>query len=156
MAGVLTVAAYICDRYEKEFGEKIDEMKLQKMMYFAQREALIQTDKPLFRGTFYGWKYGPVLKDIREPYQDPSLLPKVTPKEEAALAPVMDPVFTEYAEKDSFSLCRLTLGEISWKHSRKGIAPAENSDNPMKLAHIRLDAQRVKERREKLADQGLV
>ena len=32
MAGVLTVAAYICGRYEKEFGQKIDEMKLQKMM----------------------------------------------------------------------------------------------------------------------------
>lgn len=156
MAGVLTVAAYICDRYEKEFGQKIDEMKLQKMMYFAQREALIQTDKPLFRSTFYGWKYGPVLKDIREPYQDPSLLPKVSPKEEAALAPVMDPVFSEYAEKDSFSLCRLTLGEISWKKSRKGIAPAENSDNAMKLSDIRMDAQRMKERREKLADQGLV
>ena len=42
MAGVLTVAAYICDRYEKEFGEKIDEMKLQKLMYFAQRAAIFE------------------------------------------------------------------------------------------------------------------
>ena len=51
MAGMLTVAAYICDRYEKDFGEKIDEMKLQKLMYFAQRESLIRSGKPLFRGT---------------------------------------------------------------------------------------------------------
>ena len=117
---------------------------------------MLLRSKPLFRSTFHGWKYGPVLKDIREPYQDPSLLPKVSPKDAAALEPVMDQVFSEYAEKDSFSLCRLTLGEISWKKSRKGIAPAENSDNAMKLSDIRMDAQRVKERREKLADQDLV
>ena len=155
MAGMLTVAAYICDRYEKEFGEKIDEMKLQKLMYFAQRESLIRDEKPLFRGTFYGWKYGPVLKDIREPYKE-AQLPKVSAKEAEELKPLMDAVFAEFAEKDSFSLCRLSLVEISWKKSRKGIAPAENSDNAMKLADIRADALRIRERREQLTDKGLL
>ena len=155
MAGMLTVAAYICDRYEKDFGEKIDEMKLQKLMYFAQRESLIRSGKPLFQGTFYGWKYGPVLKDIREPYKE-AQLPKVSPKDAAALAPVMDAVFAEFADKDSYSLCRLSLGEVSWKNSRKGIPPAENSDNAMKLADIRLDAQRIKTRRELLSGLDLL
>ena len=152
MAGMLTVAAYICDRYEKEFGEKIDEMKLQKLMYFAQRESLIRDEKPLFRGTFYGWKYGPVLKDIREPYKE-AQLPKVSPKDAKELAPLMDAVFAEFADKDSYSLCRLSLGEVSWKNSRKGIAPAENSDNAMKMADIRRDAERIKNHRELLSGQ---
>lgn len=155
MAGMLTVAAYICDRYEKDFGEKIDEMKLQKLMYFAQRESLIRSGKPLFQGTFYGWKYGPVLKDIREPYKE-AQLPKVSPKDAKELAPLMDAVFAEFADKDSYSLCRLSLGEVSWKNSRKGIAPAENSDNAMKLADIRLDAQRIKTRRELLSGLDLL
>lgn len=156
MANMLTVAAYICSRYEEEYGTKIDEMKLHKLMYFAQRESLIQNDKPLFRGTFRGWKYGPVLKDIREAYQDPSLLPKVSEKTAAELKCVMDIVFREYAQKDSMSLSRLTHGEISWKKSRKGIAPADNSDNPIRTADIRLDADRIKERRRMLSDQGLL
>lgn len=156
MANMLTVAAYICSRYEETYGSRIDEMKLHKMMYFAQRESLIQSDKPLFRGTFHGWKYGPVLKDIREAYQDPSLLPQVSEKTARELAPIMDIVFRDYAEKDSMSLSRLTHGEISWKKSRKGVAPAQNSDNPIKLADIRLDAERIKERRKMLAEQGLL
>lgn len=156
MAGVLTVAAYICGRYEREFGEKIDEMKLHKLMYFAQRESLIRTGEPLFRATFRGWKYGPVLKELREPYRDPQLLPRVKEKDAAALAVVMDPVFAEYAAKDSMSLSRLTHGEISWKKSRKGISPAENSDKPMRLEDIRLDADRIRQRRALLSDQGLL
>lgn len=156
MANMLTVAAYICSRYEETYGKKIDEMKLHKLMYFAQRESLIQSDKPLFRGTFYGWKYGPILKDIRAAYQDPTQFPKVSEKTAEELKSVMDVIFRDYAEKDSMSLSRLTHGEISWKSSRKGIAPAENSDNPMKLADIRLDAQRIKTRREMLAEHGLL
>lgn len=156
MASMLTVAAYICQRYEQTYGQKIDEMKLHKLMYFAQREALIQTEKPLFRGTFHGWKYGPILKDIRDAYQDESLLPRVSQKDADAMEPIMDVVFREYAGKESMSLSRLTHGETSWKKSRKGIAPGENSDVAMKLADIRLDADRVRERREKLTEDGLL
>ena len=31
MASMLTVAAYICDRYQQDYGQKIDEMKLHKL-----------------------------------------------------------------------------------------------------------------------------
>ena len=156
MAGVLTVAAYIYRRYEAEFGEKIDEMKLHKLMYFAQRESLIRTGEPLFRATFRGWKYGPVLKELREPYRNPELLPGLKEKDADALVPVMDVIFAEYAPKDSMSLSRLTHGEISWKKSRKGISPAENSDKPMNLGDIRLDAEKIRQRREQLAEKGLL
>ena len=154
MVNVMDVAAYICGRYQETYGEKIDEMKLHKLMYFAQRESLVQTGEPLFRATFRGWKYGPVLKELREPYQNPELLPKVSEKTLREITPVMDVVFSEYAHKDSMSLSRLTHGEISWKKSRKGISPAENSDKPMSLGDIRIDAQRIRERRELLRDQG--
>lgn len=154
MAKMLTVAANICSRYQETYGEKIDEMKLQKMMYFAQREALIQKDEPLFDATFRGWKYGPVLKELRKPYQENSM-PQVTAEEAEELKPVMDVIFDEFADKDSFSLCRLTHGEISWRRSRKGVAPAANSDKPIATDDIRLDAKRIKDRREMLEKHGL-
>ncbi len=156
MENVLEVAAYICRRYEAEFGQKIDEMKLQKMMYFAQRESLIQTGEPLFDATFRGWKYGPVLKELRKPYQEEKLTGEISPETQEKLAPVMDAVFGEFAQMDSFSLTRLTHGEISWRVSRKGVAPAANSDKPMELENIRMDADRIRQRREMLTKQGLL
>ena len=78
MKDMMTVAAYIYNRYQRDFDGKIDEMKLQELMYFAQRESLIRTGEPLFVGDFYGWRFGPVLKELRTPYKDESFSPDVT------------------------------------------------------------------------------
>ena len=155
MEELMNVASYICKRYENDFHTKIDEMKLHKLLYFAQRESLIQNRKPLFNAVFYGWKYGPVLKEIREAYRD-NLFYDVIPGDVVdRISAVMDNVFDEYAGKDSWSLSRLTHGEYAWINSRKGISDGENSDNPMKLADIRVDADRIRERREMLSQLGL-
>ena len=150
MKDMMTVAAYIYDRYQREFNEKIDEMKLQKLMYFAQRESLIRTGEPLFEGDFYGWRFGPVLKELRTPYKEEAFASGVTDADMDGEMEVLDEVFKAYAHKDAWSLSRLSHGEICWKRSRKGIAPSESSDNMIPLDDIRLDAQRMKERRELL------
>ena len=150
MKDMMTVAAYIYNRYQREFEEKIDEMKLQKLMYFAQREGLIRTGEPLFEADFYGWRFGPVLKELRTPYKEESFSPDVTDESLGEDKETLDEVFKVYAPKDSWSLSRLSHGEICWKRSRKGVAPSESSDNLIPLDDIRLDAQRMKDRREML------
>ena len=145
MEKLKVVASYICMKYQKEYGIRIDEMKLHKILYFSQRESLIQNDCPLFENTFYGWKYGPVLKEIRKFYRDDMLNEKNTLS--ASSIEVLDTVFKKYSSKDSWSLSILTHGEISWKRSRIGIPEGENGDNAMKLSDIKLDADRIKQRR---------
>ncbi len=48
MEKVTDIASYIYQRYQKQFGKCIDEMKLHKLLYFTQRESIIQTDEPIF------------------------------------------------------------------------------------------------------------
>ena len=148
MKDLMTVAAYIYDRYQREYNEKIDEMKLHKLMYFAQRESLIRTGEPLFEADFYGWRFGPVLKELRTPYKEESFSPDVTDEDLDGEKEILDEIFQSYASKDSWSLSRLSHGEICWKRSRKGVSPYESSDNMIPLDDIRQDAQRMKERRE--------
>lgn len=145
MEKLKVVASYICMKYQKEYGTKIDEMKLHKILYFSQREYLIQNDCPLFENTFYGWKYGPVLKEIRKFYREDMLNEKNTLS--SSSVEVLDKVFKKYSPKDSWSLSILTHGEISWQKSRIGIPEGENGDNAMKLSDIKLDAERIKQRR---------
>lgn len=155
MENLMTIASYIFKRYDDEFNSKIDEMKLHKLLYFAQRESLIQNREPLFDAVFYGWKFGPVLKEIRAAYRDNLFYDLVPEDVVIRILPIMDKVFEEYAGKDSWSLSRLTHGELAWKNSRKGISDGENSDNPMSLDDIRVDADRIRERREFLLQLGL-
>lgn len=155
MEDLLTVASYICNRYSKEYGSRIDEMKLHKLLYFAQRESLIQTKKPLFDAVFYGWKFGPILKEIRSAYREDLFFDSIPQEVLLRILPIMNKVFDEYAGKDSWSLSRLAHGEFSWKNSRRGVSDGENSDNPMKLDDIKVDADRIRERREMLLKLGL-
>ena len=156
MEDLMNIASYIYNRYENENGNKIDEMKLHKLMYFSQRESLIQDNVPLFDAIFYGWKFGPILKEIRIAYKEDSFYKEVSQDVVVRILPIMNKVFEEYAKKDSWSLSRLTHGELSWKNSRIGVEEGSNSDNPMRLEDIREDAKRIRKRRELLSQFGLV
>ena len=48
MEKVLAVAKHLFTMYKEEFHKNMDEMKMHKLMYFSQRESLIQHDEPLF------------------------------------------------------------------------------------------------------------
>ena len=146
MEYILNVAAHISQRYFSEYNEQIDEMKLHRLMYFVQRESLIQTGEPLFDAVFYGYKYGPVLNEIRD---TPITAPKDFTKD---CSSILDKVFTSYAKKDSWSLSRLTQGEISWKNS---MLP-ENTNHLMSLEDICKDAERMKSRRQMLKKLGFI
>ena len=151
MDSVMDVAKYIYSRYKAEVGQKIDEMKLHKMLYFAQREAIIQTNEPLFLENFSGWKFGPVMVKIRKAYKDEEFDDcnyDYTKNNKEQFICVMNKVFTDYAKKDPWSLSRLTHGELSWQNSRKGIPEGENGTSKIKIADIRKDATRIKRRRD--------
>lgn len=156
MENLMNVASYVYNRYQEAKGEKIDEMKLHKILYFAQRESFIQNDEPLFAEEFYGWKFGPVLREIRNAYRDNAFYSHIDADVVSRIKGIMDKVFEEYADKDSWSLSRLTHGEIAWKNSRKGVPEGMNSDFPMKNEDIRKDAERVRNRREGLVKLGLI
>lgn len=141
------VASYISQRYQKEFGMRIDEMKLHKLLYFAQREALIQLDAPLFAEKFEAWKYGPVLVPVRNLYRDGMLDKALSEETVKRYLGVFDKVFSQYAVKDSWSLSSLTHGEYSWRNARRGVPDGEHCTTKMELDDIRKDAQRIKMRR---------
>lgn len=147
MLNIIKVATYIYDRYMTEKKTKIDEMKLHKLLYFTQREAIIVTGSPMFDAQFTAWKYGPVMVLIRDLYRDDKLNIKPTDEETAPYKQVFDNIFTNYADKDSWSLSTLTHGEKSWQIARRGYAPDAQCDVLIKTEDIALDAKRIKIRR---------
>lgn len=147
MVEILQVATYIYQRYCKEFGGRIDEMKLHKLLYFTQRECLIQTGQTMFEARFEAWKYGPVMVCIRHHYKTDSFHDLMTKEQIAQFKPVFDMTFKIYAPQNSWSLSTLTHGEYSWKHAREGYDEQDSCEVEMKTEDIMVDASRVRERR---------
>ena len=70
MEKTLVVAKFLNDLFKNENGTDVDQMKMHKLMYFAQRESLMYNKEPLFDSEFEGWKYGPVLVEVRDAYKN--------------------------------------------------------------------------------------
>ena len=147
MENVVEVASYICTRYKNQFGEPIDEMKLHKLLYFCQRESIIQFDEPMFTAEFEAWMYGPVIVSIRKLYKDNMLNSQLSMDSIERYKSVFDKVFEVYAVKDSWSLSTLTHGEYSWRKARGVLDGASTSNGRISINDIRKDAERIKMRR---------
>lgn len=147
MEDVKEIAAYICQRYKARFGHYIDEMKLHKLLYFCQRESIVQTGVPLFSAKFEAWMYGPVLVDIRQLYRNGIIQSMDVSFDTKKYKMIFDKVFDSYAAKDSWSLSSITHGEYSWQKAREGYAIDEQCNVAIDIEDIRKDAERIKIRR---------
>ncbi len=142
------VAKNLYNMYFELHGTSMDEMKMHKLMYFAQRESLMLYNEPLFDGTFYGWKFGPVLKEVRTEFHDndqpyATASDSVSDQSKALLQSVMK----RYGNLSSWKLSSLSHGEVSWKFSRRGLKTGQSGNNPLPLEAMTVDALREASRR---------
>lgn len=144
MERIIDVSQYIYNEYKKQSGEAIDEMKLHKLLYLAQRECLAITGEPLFKEDFEGWKYGPVSKEVRMYYTVDGMHCKKLREISAQSAYIVKNVIIQYGALASWKLSDISHNEISWKNSREGIADGENGDRKLLIDDIRKDAEKVR------------
>ncbi len=70
MANVEDVAKYFIARSDdSQSGELISNLKLQKLLYYAQGLHLALHDRPLFDASIVKWTHGPVVEDIYRRYK---------------------------------------------------------------------------------------
>ena len=142
MEKTMCVAKALYDMYYEQSGVRMVEMKMHKLMYFAQRESLMYNNEPLFDGTFYGWKYGPVLKAVRSAYMSDTLLSKSFEKVSDDTMKLLKSVLERYGSLSSWKLSSLSHEEFSWKKARKGLEAADDGDVELSLDAMRVDATR--------------
>jgi len=140
---IINVAQYVFSEYQKIAGEVIDEMKLHKLLYFAQRESLAITNTPLFEGEFEGWKYGPVCREIRNSITPDGILDYDNDVSDECKY-IINNIILEYGSLASWKLSDLSHKEISWKNARLGLSQGENGNKKLKLEDIREDAKKVR------------
>jgi uncharacterized phage-associated protein len=63
------VANYFLAQVDEECGDSISNLKLQKLLYYAQGFNLAITGKPLFDEPIINWRHGPVVEDLYHAYK---------------------------------------------------------------------------------------
>ena len=70
MATALDVSKYFLKLSCPEYGDYISNLKLQKLLYYAQGVHLGLYESPLFEDEIQAWEHGPVVPDIYHYYKD--------------------------------------------------------------------------------------
>lgn len=151
MENTLDTAKALYDKYRELYGTNVDEMKMHKLMYFSQRESLMLYKEPLFDGTFFGWKYGPVLKEVRAEYRKEHPFDNVDGTVSDRTAELLDSVLRRYGRLSSWQLSELSHSELSWKRARSGMRLDERGDNALQLEAMKVDAARELSKRKACA-----
>jgi uncharacterized phage-associated protein len=116
----------------RERGEVLTNLKLQKLLYYAQAWHLALNDKPLFDEDFEAWLHGPVLpsqyhrfKEFQwRPITSEVTYPRMPERIPAHLNEIMDVFCIESA----VALELMTHREMPWIDARGGIPKDEPSN----------------------------
>ena len=116
----------------RENRSEITNLKLQKLLYYAQAWHLAFCDDPLFDDPIEAWVHGPVVPEIFRTYRHLkwSPIPNVgRPIESVDIAEHLRDVWKVYGGFNATKLERLTHKEDPWKNARRGLAPDVPSRN---------------------------
>ncbi len=146
MEKVLDVAFYVYKEFAREMHYKIEEMKLHQLLYFVQRESLVRTEQPLFEEEFEGQKCGSVCIPVRKAYRQGQFENKENFEGIGQRGKdIVQRVLEQYVSKSFWSLSDIMHFEYSWLQSQK-----EQGNRTVLLNDIRVDANRIRKRREAL------
>lgn len=104
-----------------EIGDNITNMKLQKLMYYAQGFHLAWKDAPLFAEPIEAWTHGPVVPALYFRYRDAGANPLPTPEEfepqsiDEPTRDLLEDVYGVYGQYSAWGLRNLTHEELPWK-----------------------------------------
>lgn len=117
------VANYFFSRLDEDAGDVLSNLKLQKLVYYAQGFALALLDRPLFPEPLIAWQMGPVCPPLFRMYaiDGPRGIPapplvdlSIFPAEE--LEP-LDEVWEVYGQFAAWKLRDMVLTEAPWKET---------------------------------------
>jgi uncharacterized phage-associated protein len=131
-----------------EESEGLSNLKIQKLLYYAQGVFLAIKGSPLFGDELRAWKYGPVVESVYNDFKhfdsQPVKIPdddnfemSVIAEEDVAL---LASVYETFGQYTAWKLCEMTHAEAPWKETpNKGVIPLEKIKEYFLAHHVEED-----------------
>ncbi len=140
--------------FANEIGELITNLKLQKLVYYAQAWYLANYLKPLFDSDFEAWVHGPAIPELYHKYKSFAYRPiesdvklrEVKKTFDKDTLKFLDEVISVYMPYGAYQLELMVHREVPWSDAREGYTPIERCNIIIKKETMReFYAKRLKE-----------
>jgi uncharacterized phage-associated protein len=118
-----------------ETGSFISNLKLQKLVYYAQAWHIALYESPLFAEDFQAWVHGPVIPSLYQKYKTfgwQPILEDADPRLPEDVLRFLDEVAEEYFACDAYELEQMTHAEDPWDRARGDLPPDAPSNEIIK------------------------
>jgi uncharacterized phage-associated protein len=111
---------------KEEFGEGVSNLKLQKILYFAQAASLALDDEELFADEIYAWNFGPVINPVYHNFKDHQSTAIKKPKGEKYLSiksdttSFLEDIWQLFGKYSAAKLVEMTHAHAPWKDTYDG------------------------------------
>jgi len=152
MIDCLNVARYFIVRaYEDGIEAEMTNMKVQKLLYYAQSLHLALYNEPLFDEEIQAWRYGPVCPPAYRFYNEFEAKQLPIPSKDVLLQipdekrELLEEIWGYFGGYHAYRLSDMTHLEFPWKKARKGLPSVARSteaillEDMKALGHQKLD-----------------
>lgn len=121
------IARYFLTLTDEESGDAISNLKLQKLVYYAQGFHLALHSKPLFNESIEAWMHGPVIPELYHHYKEHGATPIPKPMDldfsvySDEVKELLDEVYMVYGQYSAWKLRELTHDEPTWKNNYQSL-----------------------------------
>jgi uncharacterized phage-associated protein len=128
------VARYLLAMQDEDAGELISNLKLQKLLYYAQGFHLALFGVPLFSDRIKAWRYGPVVPDVWHRYKEADWGPIAKPADfdlgryDPQTRELLDEVHRVYGQFSASKLRDMTHEEPPWRDAWARVEAGESDD----------------------------
>ncbi|MGK7893898.1 MAG: Panacea domain-containing protein [Xenococcus sp. (in: cyanobacteria)] len=121
-------------------GSFISNLKLQKLVYYAQAWHLALYDEPLFDEDFEAWVHGPIIPQLYQEYKKFGWHPieqEAKPDLPSNIKEFLDELALEYFAVDAYELEQMTHIEAPWIKARGNLPPDAASNSVIRQEWIK-------------------
>jgi len=151
MHNALDVAAWFLNEIDRRAGDSITNLKLQKLVYYAQAWAAALLNRPLFEEAVEAWAHGPVVEPVYQAYKEFRYDTLPRSRRRARFTPqeltVLEDVLAVYGEHSAKFLEKLTHAEEPWRAAWGGRPPTSRGRQQIPIATMRQFYRRQYENR---------
>ncbi len=134
---VFDVANYFLQNADYDDGDAITNLKLQKLVYYAQAWHLALCGKKLFSGRFEAWAHGPVCPELYRKCKEyghdaipQDALARLGQKRITGESlEILEEVLEVYGQFSASRLRELTHNEDPWKEARGDCSPGDRCNS---------------------------
>jgi uncharacterized phage-associated protein len=135
MTTAIDIANWFLASIDREAGDSITHLKLQKLVYYAQAWALAQLDKPLFEEDLEAWTHGPVAPSLFEQFKESGWealpYPDTVPTFDSEVETLLEEILDVYGQLSARHLENLTHNEAPWKAARGDLPDEIRATTPI-------------------------